>query len=103
MSSLIKPLRPASDGHFRKIEVKLERVDLRVETRTGYFAVPETGEGPLVPGDFGALQALDAKTRPHRLRLLILGLPLPHGKRKIAVRDRVRRSHREAHRDAGQQ
>ncbi len=60
-----RPASPSSDGHFRKIEVKLSRADLRVETRTGYFAVPETGEGPLVPGDFGALQALDTKPQPH--------------------------------------
>jgi hypothetical protein len=60
-----RPATPSSDGHFRKIEVKLSRADLRVETRTGYYAVPETGEGPLVPGDFGALQALDTKPQPH--------------------------------------
>jgi VWFA-related protein len=60
-----RPASPTSDGHFRKIEVKLPRADLRIETRTGYFAVPETGEGPLTPGDFGALQALDAKPQPH--------------------------------------
>jgi VWFA-related protein len=60
-----RPASPSSDGHFRKIEVKLSRPDLRVETRTGYFAVPETGEGPLVAGDFGALQALDTKPQPH--------------------------------------
>ncbi len=60
-----RPASPTSDGHFRKIEVKLARADLRVETRSGYFAVPETGEGPLTPGDFGALLALDAKPLPH--------------------------------------
>jgi hypothetical protein len=60
-----RPASSSADGHFRKIEVKLDRADLRVETRAGYFAVPETGEGPLVPGDFGALQALDSKPRPH--------------------------------------
>jgi VWFA-related protein len=58
-----RPALLSNDGHFRKIEVRLNKPDLRVETRTGYFAVPETGEGPLTPGDFGALQALDAK--PH--------------------------------------
>jgi VWFA-related protein len=60
-----RPASPSSDGHFRKIEVKLSRPDLRIETRTGYYAVPETGEGPLTPGDFGALQALDTKPQPH--------------------------------------
>ncbi len=59
-----RPQSLTSDGHFRKIEVKLNKPDLRVDTRTGYYAVPETGEGPLTPGDFGALEALDAKPRP---------------------------------------
>jgi hypothetical protein len=60
-----RPAAPTSDGHFRKIEVKLTKPDLRVETRTGYYAVPETGEGPLTPGDLGALQALDAVPLPY--------------------------------------
>jgi VWFA-related protein len=60
-----RPASPGADGHFRKIEVKLAKTDLRVQTRTGYYAVPETGQGPLTAGDFGALQALDAKPRPH--------------------------------------
>ncbi len=60
-----RPQSAPSDGHFRKIEVKLARSDLRVQTRSGYFAVPETGEGPLSPGDLGALQALDSNPLPH--------------------------------------
>jgi hypothetical protein len=63
-----RPASPTSDGHFRKIEVKLTKADLRVQTRSGYFAVPETGEGPLMPGDFGALQALDSKPLPHAFK-----------------------------------
>jgi VWFA-related protein len=59
------PAAALNDGHFRKVEVKLARADLRVETRGGYFAVPETGEGPLTPGDFAGLRALDAKPLPH--------------------------------------
>ena len=60
-----RPQASSNDGHFHKIEVKLSKPGLRVETRNGYFAVPETGEGPLAPGDFGALQALDTKPLPH--------------------------------------
>jgi VWFA-related protein len=60
--------RPASvlnDGHFRKVEVKLARADLRIETRGGYFAVPETSDGALTAGDFAGLHALDTKPLPH--------------------------------------
>jgi VWFA-related protein len=60
--------RPASeieDGHFRKIEVKLGRTDLRVQTRSGYFAVPDNGGDPLTPADMAGLRALDTKPLPH--------------------------------------
>ncbi len=60
--------RPSSDildGRFRKIEVKLARNDLRVQTRAGYFALPDTAEVPLTPGDLAALRALEVKPLPH--------------------------------------
>jgi VWFA-related protein len=60
--------RPASeleDGHFRKIEVKLVRPDLRVQTRSGYFAVPDNGGDPLTAADMAGLRALDTKPLPH--------------------------------------
>jgi VWFA-related protein len=58
---------PASlnDGHFKRIEVKLANPSLRVETRPGYFAVPETVENPLTPSDMTALKSLDTKPQPH--------------------------------------
>ena len=52
---------PASeryDGHFRKIEVKLARPGLQVETRGGYFAVPDTGAGPLTSEEMAGLRVL---------------------------------------------
>jgi VWFA-related protein len=60
---------PASnkyDGHFRKIEVRLARPDLTVETRTGYFAMPDLRDsGPLTPSEVFGLVALNAQPRPH--------------------------------------
>jgi len=56
--------RPASDredGHFRKIEVKLAKADLRVQTRSGYFAVPDRPGDPLTGADMAGLRALDTK------------------------------------------
>lgn len=52
------------DGHFRKIEVELTRPGMRVETRSGYFAVPATGS-PLTPEEMAGLNALDTKPQPH--------------------------------------
>ncbi|HTB10526.1 MAG TPA: VWA domain-containing protein [Bryobacteraceae bacterium] len=60
-----RPAAPSNDGHFRKITVKVSRADLRVETRSGYYAVPDTGEGPLTAGDMGALEALDRNPLPY--------------------------------------
>ena len=56
-----RPASPSNDGHFKKIEVKLTKPELRVQTRSGYYAVP----GPLAPGDLGALEALDTVPLPY--------------------------------------
>jgi len=64
------PASPREDGHFRKIEVKLARPGLRVETRSGYFAVPDTGEGPVTPEEMAGLKALDTQPRPHAFDFL---------------------------------
>ncbi len=54
------------DGHFRKIEVKLARADLRVESRDGYFALPDMGaSGTLRPFEMAGLMMLNAPVRPH--------------------------------------
>ena len=58
------PKSERDDGHFRKIEVKLARAGLRVETRNGYFALPDTGH-PLTPEEMAGLRALDTQPRPH--------------------------------------
>ncbi len=61
--------RPSSakyDGRLRKIEVKLARQDLQVESRTGYFAMPDLkGSSPLTPVESTAMAVLAAEPRPH--------------------------------------
>jgi hypothetical protein len=59
------PKSERNDGHFRKIEVKLARTGLRAETRSGYFAVPDSGAHPLTPEEMAGLRALDTEPRPH--------------------------------------
>ena len=51
--------------------MKLTRPGLHVETRNGYYAVPETGEGPLTPEDLAGLRALDTQPRPHAFDFLL--------------------------------
>jgi VWFA-related protein len=54
------------DGRLRKIEVKLARADLTVETRMGYFALPDMPGSPsLTPVDVAGLMMLNAPARPH--------------------------------------
>jgi len=65
------PTSNNDDGHFRKIEVKLARAGLTVQTRDGYFAVPDTGEGPVTPEEIGGLKALDRQPRPHDFDFLL--------------------------------
>jgi hypothetical protein len=63
------PKAERDDGHFRKIEVKLARAGLRVETRNGYFAVPDTGHA-LTPEEMAGLRALDTRPHPHAFDFL---------------------------------
>jgi len=54
------------DGHFRKIEIKLARADWKVESRNGYFAIPDFGgAGPLQPFEMAGLMTLNARPLPH--------------------------------------
>ncbi len=63
------PKAGRDDGHFRKIEVKLARAGLRVETRNGYFAVPDTRHA-LTPEEMVGMRALDTQPRPHAFDFL---------------------------------
>ena len=64
--ALYRPEAKTDDGGFRKIEVKLAKSDLRVESRSGYFAMPELrGMGTLRPYETIGLAVLNAHPRPH--------------------------------------
>jgi VWFA-related protein len=52
------------DGHFRKIEVKISRPKVSVQTRKGYFALPELNGAPLQPFEVTALNAINARPAP---------------------------------------
>ncbi|MGA3024665.1 MAG: VWA domain-containing protein [Bryobacteraceae bacterium] len=63
--AVYRPVSNKYDGHLRKIEVKLARNDLTVESRTGYFAVPDVGGAPPMPFEMAGLTALNARPLPH--------------------------------------
>jgi VWFA-related protein len=52
------------DGHFRKIEVKISRPKTTVQTRSGYYAVPDLNGQPLQPFELLALNAMNAEPAP---------------------------------------
>jgi VWFA-related protein len=62
------PLSDRADGHFRKIEVKLARADWRVETRSGYYALPDAGAAA---EEMAGLRALDTQPRPRAFDFLL--------------------------------
>jgi VWFA-related protein len=53
------PISSDYDGHFRKIEVRVTRPKVTVQTRSGYFALPELNGEPVQPYEMAALKALD--------------------------------------------
>ncbi len=68
------------DGHFRKIEVKLARADLRVESRSGYFAIPDFGGAAgLQPFEAAGLMLLNARPLPHAFELRSAGFQFRPG------------------------
>jgi VWFA-related protein len=52
------------DGHFRKIQVRIDRPHVTVQTRSGYFAVPDINGEPLRPFEVRALHAIDSRPEP---------------------------------------
>jgi VWFA-related protein len=70
--AVYRPTSAKMDGRLRKIEVKLARSDYQVESRTGYFALPDLkGSGPLTPAEATAMAILNAEPRPHAFDLHI--------------------------------
>lgn len=54
------------DGHFRSIQVKLARADWKVESRNGYFAIPDfTDPAGLRPFEMAGLMTLNRSPLPH--------------------------------------
>ncbi|HEY3440644.1 MAG TPA: VWA domain-containing protein [Paludibaculum sp.] len=58
------PVSSNYDGKFRKIEVKLTRPGLKVQTRSGYYALPKLAGATIEPFEMAALSALNARPRP---------------------------------------
>ena len=53
------------DGRFRKIEVRVSRKDVVVQTRSGYFALPPGEASAVLPYEVPLLGALSVASPPH--------------------------------------
>ena len=58
------PKSTTYDGHFRKIEVKLTRPKLAIQTRKGYYALPMLNGEPLQRYEAAALEKINARPLP---------------------------------------
>lgn len=69
------------DGHFRKIEVKVRRPGLVVQSRKGYFAIKGTFGTPVLAYEVPALAALGQTPKADSFPLLVSGFSFPERER----------------------
>lgn len=58
------PLQENLDGRFRRLEVRLRNSGLKVQSRTGYYALPLVNGETIAPYEFAALNAINAMPSP---------------------------------------
>jgi VWFA-related protein len=69
------------DGHFRKIEVKVRRTGLAVQSRGGYFAIKGTFASPVLSYEAPALAALEKTPKADAFPFLAGGFSFPERER----------------------
>jgi VWFA-related protein len=62
------------DGHFRKIAVHVDRPDVRLQSRSGYYALPFVAGQSLLPYELPMLNALTAAPFPRDIPFRSAGL-----------------------------
>jgi VWFA-related protein len=65
------------DGHFRKIEVRVKRSELEVQSRKGYFALNRTFASPVLSYEAPALAALDHAPNANSFLFYLRGFSFP--------------------------
>ena len=69
------------DGHFRKIEVKLKKSGLSVQSRKGYYAIKSTFRSPVLSYEAPALAALDNAPKADSFPFYVGGFSFPDRQR----------------------
>ena len=75
------PKNPTYDGHFRTIDVKVKRSDVRVASRKGYFALRAPSGAPVLGFEAPALAVLDRPKPPNDFPVRALSLRFPDADR----------------------
>ncbi len=71
------------DGHFRKIAVKLDRADVKLQSRSGYFALPPNAGPNVLPYEVPLLAALASLPLPRTFAFHEATLHFHPGKDKV--------------------
>ena len=71
------------DGHFRKIAVKLDRADVKLQSRSGYFALPPNAGPNVLPYEVPLLAALATLPLPRTFAFHEATLHFHPGKDKV--------------------
>lgn len=71
---------PDYDGKFRQISVKLNRPNLDVQARKGYYAIDASSASPVLDYEIPALAALNSPTRGNTFALRASGFHFPEAK-----------------------
>ena len=69
------------DGHFRKIEVKLKRSGLSVQSRKGYYAIKDSYASPVLSYEARALAVLDSTPKADSFSFYSKGFTFPQKER----------------------
>jgi len=69
------------DGHFRKIEVKLKRTGLSVQSRKGYYAIKDTFASPVLSYEAAPIAALESTPKVDSFPFYVGGFSFPDRQR----------------------
>lgn len=83
-----RPANQELDGKFRSVSVKVNRADVRIQSRSGYFAVPSLDGRPVEPYEVPLLHALTRRPLPKEIdyrAALVKFRPRADGKRQAVL------------------
>ena len=62
------PISTNFDGHFRKVEVRVHRTGVKIQSRTGYYALPDLNGDSTQSYEVAGMKVLDTKPLPNAVK-----------------------------------